>query len=153
MSLKFVKGNILEAKDGIVGHQVNCQMVMGAGLAKQIRDKYPRVYEEYITVMGRMPMDRRLGQCQVVEISKMLYFANLFGQFDYRLRGVKTDYGALGMALRQLQRWKSLTKPPDFPIYLPYGIGCGLGGGNWSIVEGIIRDATPDATIVRYENK
>ncbi len=153
MPLKFVKGDILDAKDGIIGHQVNCQMVMGSGLAKQIRDKYPRVYNEYIAVMGRAPLDKRLGRCQIVAISDVLYFANLFGQFDYRLRGVKTDYGALGMALRQLQHWKTLFKPADFPVYLPYGIGCGLGGGDWKIVEGIIRDAVPDATIVRYEKK
>jgi len=57
------------------------------------------------------------------------------------------------MALRQLERWKNITKMKDFPIYLPHGIGCGLGGGDWKIVEGIIRDAVPDAIIVRYGKK
>jgi O-acetyl-ADP-ribose deacetylase (regulator of RNase III) len=151
MALKFVKGDILDAEDGIIGHQVNCQMVMGSGLAKQIKNKYPRVYDEYIAIVGVAPINTRLGRCQIVAISDVLYFANLFGQFDYGLRGVNTDYGALGMALRQLQRWKTLFKPPNFPVYLPYGIGCGLGGGDWKIVEGIIRDAVPNAIIVRYE--
>jgi O-acetyl-ADP-ribose deacetylase (regulator of RNase III) len=148
--MKFVKGDILDAQDGIIGHQVNCQMVMGAGLAKQIRNKYPIVYSEYITVMGKAPVNTRLGRCQIVEVSNRLYFANLFGQFDYRTRNiVNTDYNALGMALRNLQRWKTILKPEDFPIYLPYGMGCGLGGGDWKIVEGIIRDSVPDAIIVR----
>lgn len=152
--LKFVKGDILDATEGIIGHQVNCQMVMGAGLAKQIRSKYPKVYEEYITMMGRAPINARLGRCQIVEISRKLYFANLFGQFDYRPRNVvNTDYNALGMALRNLQRWKTMFKADDFSIYLPHGIGCGLAGGDWTIVEGIIRDAVPDAIIVRYEKK
>jgi glucosamine 6-phosphate synthetase-like amidotransferase/phosphosugar isomerase protein len=38
--MKFVKGDILNSQDGIIGNQVNCQMVMGSGLAKQIRSKY-----------------------------------------------------------------------------------------------------------------
>jgi hypothetical protein len=153
MPLKFVKGDILDAKHGIIAHQVNCQMVMGAGLAKQIRAKYPRVYEEYMSVMKMVPIDKRLGKCQIVAISDVLFFANLFGQFDYGSKGIKTDYGALGMALRQLQRWKTMSKLDNLPVYIPHGIGCGLGGGNWQVVEGIIRDAVPDAIIVRYEKK
>lgn len=153
MSLKFVKGDILDAKHGIIAHQVNCQMVMGAGLAKQIRNKYPRVYEEYISVMKMVPINQRLGKCQIVSISNMLFFANLFGQFDYKSVGLKTDYGALGMALRQLQRWRTISKLDNLPVFIPYGIGCGLGGGDWKIVEGIIRDAIPDAIIVRLDKK
>lgn len=45
--IKIVKGDILQASEDIIGHQVNCQGVMGAGLAKQIRNKYPHVYDEY----------------------------------------------------------------------------------------------------------
>ncbi len=152
--LKFVKGDILDAPEGIIGHQVNCQMVMGSGLAKQIRSRFPRVYEEYIAIVGKAPINTRLGRCQIVEISDRLYFANLFGQFDYRTRNiVNTDYGALGMALRNLQRWRIMFKSDDFPVYLPHGLGCGLGGGDWHIVEGIIRDSIPNAFIVRYEKK
>lgn len=46
MSIKFVNGNILtfpeRDEDTIICHQVNCKGVMGAGLAKQIRDKLKR---------------------------------------------------------------------------------------------------------------
>jgi O-acetyl-ADP-ribose deacetylase (regulator of RNase III) len=150
--MHFVKGDILDAKDGIIGHQVNCQMVMGAGLAKQIRDKYPRVYDEYMLMVGKSPITARLGRCQMVAVSDKLLVANLFGQFDYRPRNkVHTDYTALSMALRNLQRWKDTFVSKDFPIYLPYGLGCGLAGGDWKIVEGIIRGAIPDANIVRYD--
>jgi len=64
--MKFVKGNILDAQHGIIGHQVNCRMVMGAGLAKQIRGKYPRVYTEYVEVMGKADPKTRFGKCQLV---------------------------------------------------------------------------------------
>lgn len=151
--MKFLKGNIVDAPEGIIGQQVNCQMVMGSGLAKSIRDKYPRVYDEYIAVMGASPIKHRLGRCQIVEVIRnRLYVANLFGQYDFGFKKMLyTDYTALGMALRNLQRWRTTSGHDNLPVYLPNGLGCGLGGGDWKIVEGIIRDAVPDANIVRYD--
>lgn len=147
--MKIVEGNILDIGYGIVGHQVNCQSVMGAGLARQIRERYPRVFEEYKLVMGKMLPKHRLGKCQMVEIIfKKLYFANLFGQYDFIPRGiVHTDYNALAMALRGIQRWR--TTVLKLPVYLPFGLGCGLAGGDWKVVFGIIQDAIPDATIIK----
>ena len=148
--MKFLKGDILDAPHGIIGHQVNCQMVMGAGLAKQIRTKYPIVFQEYKEVMGKVHSKRRLGKCQMVQVNQNLYVANLFGQFHFAPRGQRhTDYVALGMALRALQRWR-LRVRPELPIFLPQGLGCGLAGGEWNVVLGSIRDAIPDANIVRY---
>ena len=50
MSIKHVKGDILTTptrnEDTVICHQVNCCGVMGAGLAKQIRDKWPVVFDE-----------------------------------------------------------------------------------------------------------
>ena len=45
--IKIVKGNLLDATEDIIAHQVNCMGVMGSGLAKQIRNKYPEVYANY----------------------------------------------------------------------------------------------------------
>ena len=45
--LKLKNGNILESDANIICHQVNCQGVMGAGLALQIRKRYPSAFEEY----------------------------------------------------------------------------------------------------------
>jgi hypothetical protein len=35
------------------------------------------------------------------------------------------------------------------PVYIPYNMGCGLGGGDWEIVSGIIEETLPDAIIVK----
>ena len=151
--MRYIKGNILDVDYGIIGHQVNCQLIMGAGLAKSIRTKYPQVFDQYRT-MKVVEKEKRLGKCQMVEITPArLYIANIFAQLDIVPRGVlHTDYTALGISLRNLNKWREtfVKKPEDFPIFLPNGIGCGLGGGDWKIVEGIIHDAIPDAVIVRY---
>ncbi len=151
--MKRVKGNILDAGHGIICHQVNCRMVMGSGLAKQIRTKWPHVYSEYMQ-LNTWPVERRFGLCQIVEIkSKELYVANLFGQLDYgREKGrVYTDTGALGNALNQLRGWHSENCHEDFPIWFPFKIGCGLAGGNWNEVQTLLESLLPKAFIVRRE--
>jgi O-acetyl-ADP-ribose deacetylase (regulator of RNase III) len=148
--MKNLKGDILDARHGIICHQVNCQLIMGAGLAKQIRTKYPVVFGEY-KKMKKLPPKRRLGQCQIVEvIPRELFVANLFGQFDFRPRGVvHTDYTALTKAMNELSMWHKEKCHPKFPIWIPYKIGCGLAGGDWNTVLDIISLQLANAYIVR----
>lgn len=47
MTIQIVNGDLLEANEDILGHQVNCQGVMGSGIAKILRDRYPNLYPEY----------------------------------------------------------------------------------------------------------
>ena len=49
MEIVYKEGNLLDAQTDVIAHQVNCQGVMGSGVAKQIRDKWPRVYDSYVT--------------------------------------------------------------------------------------------------------
>lgn len=46
--ITHVKGNILGANCDYICHQVNCRGRMNAGLAKQIRNWFPEVYESYM---------------------------------------------------------------------------------------------------------
>ena len=45
--ITYVKGNLLESDCNYICHQVNCQGRMGSGIAGQIREKWPIVYEMY----------------------------------------------------------------------------------------------------------
>ena len=45
--IPIIEGNILDYDKDIIVQQVNCQGVMGGGLAKQILMKYPEVPKEY----------------------------------------------------------------------------------------------------------
>ena len=42
-----VKGNLLNASEKIIAHQVNCQKKMNSGVAKAIREKWSDVFEKY----------------------------------------------------------------------------------------------------------
>ena len=45
--IHYVKGNLLDSNCDYICHQVNCQGVMGSGIARQIRERWPEVYKDY----------------------------------------------------------------------------------------------------------
>ena len=76
--IKHIKCDIFESGADVICHQTNCQGVMGSGVAKQVREKYPQVYEQYKRVCASG--ERLLGRTQIVPISATQSIANLFGQ-------------------------------------------------------------------------
>ena len=131
--------NILDVPYGIIGHQVNCLGVMGSGVAKAIKDMYPPVFKAYANMCNRVDESRRfqlLGQVQFVTASeiegKPLIFANIFSQLNTSCSSRETEYGSLYRGLRTIEEKMRGLK---LPIYFPYLIGCGAGGGDWNIVK------------------
>lgn len=147
--IKIVEGDILQATEDFIGHQVNCQGVMGAGLAKQIREKYSNVYKEYQLYCDSFKQDRQqlLGQCLIVEADDK-YIANIFGQLGYGRTEQQTDYVSLEIGLKKL---KEIAYEHNKSIALPYGIGCGLAGGSWSIVYELIQYVFEDYDVTLYK--
>ena len=45
--IDIINGNILNCSENIIVHQTNCLGVMGAGLALQLRKKYPIIFDKY----------------------------------------------------------------------------------------------------------
>lgn len=141
--MQYIKQDILQINRGIIVHQVNTKGVMGAGLAKQIKDKYPQVYKEYREACIKKKL--HLGIPQYVTINQDLIICNLPGQKEYgRNSECYTNYEALDSALRWIQIKSECS---GLPIYTPYKIGCGLAGGDWNIVEGLISKHCPNAVI------
>lgn len=156
MTLKVIEGNLLDIEEGIIAHQCNCQGVMGSGIAKAIRDKWPVVFEQYQIrckmAHGREEIDPRyklLGDMQLVQVRRFtevddgLYVANIFGQNLYGKESRKTNYGAASKAIAELSGYKSVQ------IYFPYLIGCGLGGGDFEVYSEIIEFYIPNAIVVK----
>jgi len=129
----YLKKNILTVNNGIICHQVNCKGKMGAGIALKIRKKWPIVYEKYLSacMVGKI----QLGSVQMIQISPVLYVANLAGQNGYGRDKRYTNYGALTSTLIDLQK---ISDDLKLQIYIPYKIGCANAGGDWDIVEDII---------------
>jgi len=144
--IKIIKGNILNAKEDVICHQVNCKGVMGSGLAKQIRNKYPEVFNEYKYILNTC--GSQLGHCQMVLCSDGKSVANLFAQDGYGTDRRYTDYDYLKQSLQQLL---IVAKENNLTIAIPYNLGCGLAGGDWNIVYKIIKDVFEDYDVTIYK--
>lgn len=154
--IKYIKGDILDVTDGIIVQQVNCFGVMGAGLAKQIRDKWPKVYNHYLDKVSYAPRSKDLlGMTCWSKIDSNLSVASIFGQYDYGHSGTYTIYPAL---FKGLDFVFGISESDKLPIYIPKGLGCGLAGGNWIFVEDYIKgldymsDFKLDIVIVEKED-
>lgn len=129
----------------IVCHQVNCRGVMGAGLAKQIRNLFPMLFAEYQNQCARSSPEELIGKTFYYEVNNHGYnytIANIYGQVNYGHGKRFTDYDALRKAFQQIRTVTNtyLGLRPVTRIRIPYKMGCGLGGGDWNIVLQIIHE-------------
>ncbi len=151
--MEVINKDILTVKRGIICHQCNCIGAMGAGLAKQIRDRWPHIYADYRKAIERGEL--KLGECRIVEAQPGIYIAHLAGQHGIGRRQFNrpaTEYLALSTAFHDLNgQIKSSYVLMRMPIYIPFGIGCGLGGGDWKEVSKIIEEDTPNAVICKHK--
>ena len=147
--IKHIKCNIFESGADVICHQVNCQGVMGSGVAKQVKERYPIVYEQYKKVCTSD--ERLLGRTQIIPINNSQYIANLFAQDNYGYdKKCYTDYQALENCLKQIYAFC-----PNKTIAFPYLMSCARGGGDWNIVykmiEDIFKDYGGDILICEYD--
>lgn len=140
MAVHYKIGNLLDAPVDYICHQVNCQGRMGSGIAKQIRERWPVVYEAYITLYNTKGIDVRyelLGEIQVVNVESNRNIINMFGQESYGYDGRRyTSYDAFWACLGEIKE----KVPKGSKIGFPYKIGCGLGGANWQVIFQMIME-------------
>jgi len=159
--LKELKGDILLINKGIICHQVNCFGIMGAGIAKQIKEKFPEVFNDYHDFCNRILNQygsryELLGMFRISSIYKSgvynesLHIANIFGQGGIRCKRQETKYDAVNESLNGLKNLL-ISKGYKSKIFFPKLMGCGLGGGNWDIYYEIIKSHFPDGIIINYE--
>lgn len=139
--IKVVDGDLLKAKEDILGHQVNCQGVMGSGIALQVKQQHPKAFEVYNQLVDEAKhaqSDRfLLGKALVVE-SNGKYIANLFGQYTYGSNGQFTLMNALQNSLVKLRQF---AESHDLTVGLPFKIGSDRGGADWNEVLKLIETA------------
>jgi O-acetyl-ADP-ribose deacetylase (regulator of RNase III) len=144
--MNVIERDLLDTHRGIIAQQVNCRGAMGSGVAQQIATRYPVVHGAYRSFFNQDPKPA-LGDAQFVPVADNLYVANVFGQDDFGGGSQRhTDYVALEQGLRAVAQF---ALDEGLRVYLPYGIGCGLGGGDWKIVSEIIDRVLPAATVCR----
>lgn len=142
-------GDVFTATEPVIVHQVNCMGVMGSGIAKVIKDRYPEHYKYYLKVC-KVAEDRHilLGRYYITDHDDYK-IAGVFGQYRYSHSGeMVTNPIALERGIRSICAKYNA-------IAVPYLIGCGLGGASYGEIEYRLNDVAEemDVTIVAYKLK
>lgn len=130
--LTYTKGDLLEATQNIICHQVNVDGAMAGGLALQIANKYPECEKEYkgYCELNLNNYHQLTGAYCIYGISKDKYIANCFTQKP----NFETDYNAIETCFEQLL---TMAKQRGLTIAIPKRYGAGIAKGNWKIIENI----------------
>jgi O-acetyl-ADP-ribose deacetylase (regulator of RNase III) len=137
----------------VLVNPVNCQGVMGAGLAVEFKRRWPEMFADY-------KFDCELGLLEpgalhLWSAGDPPVIVNLPTKVEWQTRSAFVDVAAGVAALREILSEDDLvlegaTLPPDAPgfvggtsrpartVAVP-ALGCGLGGLDWALVEPMIR--------------
>ena len=151
-----IMGDLLESKANYICHQTNCKGVMGAGVAKQIKEKL-LTHEQYASYQHLCSTygSKALGYNQELVISRNPYQAviNMFGEDIPTGTGLDTNYDALYQCMKKVE---ASARYYGWSVAIPGRIGCGLAGGDWDYVKNhiivpIFADSPVELTIVYWE--
>ena len=174
--IKLISGNLLDFPmhcatnpDRYLGinniaHSCNCQNVMGGGIAKQIKDRYPQAFEADTERWSNEYNDGGNWRVQIGDYSKAVIetqwthlphatIYNLYTQSGYSTESRQVNYEYFWQAMKAMQE-DLLFNQHELNVRqvvgVPYGISCGLAGGNWKIIKAIIEDIFLDSAIQCY---
>mgnify|MGYP005867416451 CR=1 FL=1 len=148
MKFEYINQDITEEDSGVIVHGVNCQGVMGSGVALAIRKKWPEVYEDYKSLCDRIePKTQLLGLNNLVPIDSDLLIVNAFTQLNYGKDGKKyASLNAIEDCMNKLST--TLNRESIGTVKMPM-IGCGLGGLDWNDVLRAIKKELNEIDIVK----
>ncbi len=149
--LEIVRGDIFESGAQALVNPVNCVGVMGKGLAKEFKKRFPDNYKFYQDNCKFKVM--RLGMSLVYPImydESTKYVVNFPTKYHWR-DSSKIEYIEEGL----IDLIETVRVFQIISIAIP-ALGCGLGGLPWTQVRGTICAAMvdlPDAKVMVYPPK
>ena len=142
--------DIFDAPIDILVQSCNCFNTFGGGIARFIRDEYPEAYEaDCKTKKGDRSKLGTYSSCRTKSHPerRIQFIVNLYGQYNMSTKQRETSYDALADGLTKL-RDNLIEKQMDhLTVGVPWKLGSGLGGGDFRIVEAIIRSVFEDTSI------
>ena len=130
----------------IIAHICNDIGGWGAGFVLALSARWSQPESSYYVWFGdRASNDFDLGAVQLVQVEIDLWVANLIGQRDVVAGpdGPPVRYDAIEQALDRLA---ATALAMEASVHMPR-IGCGLAGGDWTVVEASIRRTLGDAGV------
>lgn len=149
--MNVIDGDLIElAKKGyfdVILHGCNCFCTMGKGIALAIKNEFPDAYKaDCATAVGDRAKLGSYSSAEIVDERQSLTVVNAYTQFHFRGKGTKADYEAIRSVMARVKA-DFAGKRIGYPL-----IGAGLAGGDWTVIESIIRDELVGEhhTLVRF---
>lgn len=142
-----IQGDLTETDCKVISQGVNCQGVMGSGVAKALYTKWPVVknyYHNYFIDNNAGPDGENfLGEIDPVRLTKEdKVVINCFTQQYFGGDGrLYLSYDALYTCMNQVLEYCQYNKIDELAIPK---IGCGLAGGDWTKVKAILESIFPE---------
>jgi len=127
--IKYASGNLLTSTSQALVNAVNCQGVMGKGIALAFKESFPRNFETYKRACDNGSM--KIGEVLLVE-EKGKIIVNFPTKDSWRK---KSTYDFISQGLESLA--KAMVDKKITSISIP-PLGCGNGGLDWNKVEALI---------------
>ena len=160
MPVKIIDGDLFTTKARIIAHQVNCQGVMGSGVAKQIRQRNPQMFLNYARHCaaakrtGWSPLGTNLILHTDADADSYVpgtmvytgqYICHMFAQNMYGYDGRRyTNIDALRSCFTKLAQY---AREDGLTVAMPYKVGCVRGGANWEVVYKMIEEIFRDVNV------
>lgn len=136
--IEVIEGCIFDAFDGkmveAITHQANVDGAMGKGIALEIAARYPSSFVDFKQFKSPKLGQVLLSQLTGDQLIFHVYAQSLFPKEKRR----KTNYEAFYEGFEVVA--SSCRRANVSRIGIPYGIGCGLGGGSWEVVYAMLND-------------
>lgn len=143
MAITYIKGDLFATDVKLMVHGCNALGVMGAGVARIVRTKYPEAEAAYIKEIDAGELV--LGGVQFVP-TKGKIIANAITQANVG-SGLQVSYNAVRKCMKEIKKFmgeNNLTK-----VAMPK-IGAGLAGGDWDVLSKIIDDELRGKEVIVY---
>jgi O-acetyl-ADP-ribose deacetylase (regulator of RNase III) len=144
MQIEYRKGDLLQTEVKHLIHGCNSKGVMGSGVAKVLREKYPRAYQDYNDSYNSYGLELGTIIVSVQDDGKVIH--NAITQKDYGRDNsrVYVSYWAIAEVFRKINNWgiKEIAMPK---------IGAGLAHGDWNVISAIIENTLIITKPIVYE--
>lgn len=127
--IHFTTGNLLNSSAEYLVNAVNCEGIMGKGLAYQFKLKFPKMYENY----------RKACKNGTLTIGKLhCYKENNKTIINFPTKDKWTQKSDIKYIITGLNKLVELTKILNIKNIAIPALGCGNGGLNWKIIKLVI---------------
>lgn len=128
--------NIFDSDCGAIVNTINCVGVMGGGLAKQFRERYPEMNADYQNACAR-------GQIQIGKMWNWYSHPDKRWLINFPTKDDWRDPSKLRYVTEGLVDLRKVVEDLKVSIAIP-PLGCGLGGLEWKFVEPLITSTFAD---------